>query len=344
MQRRIVTGIAVGSLAITLAALALVPMYWRERKEELVSSQLVISGEVALVPLPVDGREIDRIEKVHKSCGCMRVLSSDKQEVPLPFEVARDQKERIYIEVATRGRAGRAPFNVVLDGVSQGVKTLKAVNFDLDILPGWHLSPSRIRRDNCEENEVIDAEIKVFRHELATGLELEQVIASNDQRMSFDIEPIEHDGTEVENGLELVAVAKLRYRVMPEAYTDTLTFVGSDGQVRANVDILAKTRSPELMVNPRVLYWDARDDSRIVWIEHGAQCSPSVVSSNETFDISFGETHSESESRTVTRVTITGRFGGDLDSDAVDAQARSDNYEIVFGCGDDRVALRVIQR
>lgn len=170
---------------------------------------------------------------------------------------------------------------------------------------------------------------------------MEELIASNPQRMKVDLTSVERTGRANEHGYEMVGIIALEYRVPPTAQAERITVVGANGAVRSSAEVVALTRPAQLSVTPDMLYWNPEDNSRIGWIEHTIDCSPCVLSKSEEFDVVLGKTKVKSSFRAVTQVKLSRRPNNETRLSDQGGHTATNTAAVEFGCDEWRATLRI---
>ena len=101
--------------AVVMVGVATATILLYSTSEEVVRA-VAVSGQVALVPIRISGTEMEEIEDVVRSCGCMRLLDNQKEELKLPRILASDELFSGFVEIATRGRLGLTPYDIIARG------------------------------------------------------------------------------------------------------------------------------------------------------------------------------------------------------------------------------------
>lgn len=307
-------------VVLTLLALAtsgVVVVYittqYRSTVQERYRGPAIVSGQIVWIPISVPSRELERIDEVTMTCGCMRLLDDAKRDVVFPHQLGEGDSARFLIEIATIGKVGLSPYSILFGGSKhQKAKTLKK-EIELSILPGWYVIPDVLRRDQCRIGDTFADKVHVYKPTLAKELRVEEILSSNQAdvhweptKIAVGTENLEHPTPIPPSGFEFAGTLSFSYSVGEYTRNESVTIVGGNGEVRKPISLITTIEVSLLSVRPKQIRWstDRHAGSRVVWLEHATGVIPEVLCSDKDLNVELGEPNAEADGREVRKVIV----------------------------------------
>ena len=115
--------------AVVIVGVAAATILIYSTSDEVVRA-MAVSGQVALVPIRISGTEMEEVEDVVRSCGCMQLLDNQKEELKLPRILASDELFSGFVEIATRGRLGLTHYDIIARGSAMELRSKREFALD----------------------------------------------------------------------------------------------------------------------------------------------------------------------------------------------------------------------